>query len=104
MPRHERTGAARRDAGAEQVDENTSETWRAACDRAIATLARKRRPFTAEAVRDLVGDPPHHPNAMGSRFLAAARAGLITRVGYAPSARPTLHAHPIAVWQGVSDA
>lgn len=102
MPRHEKTGAARRDAGAEQADENTPDSWKAACDRAIALLAAKPAPFTAEAVRALVGAPPHHPNAMGSRFLAAARAGLITRVGYAPSARPTLHAHPIAVWQGCS--
>jgi len=103
MPRHERTGAARRDAGVAQVDENTPDAWRAACDRAIDALARKGHPFTAEDVRARCGAPPHHYNALGGRFIAAARAGLIKRVGYAPSTRPTLHAHPIAVWRGRSN-
>ncbi len=96
-------GARRRDEGTEQVDRDGSPgmvAWRAAADEAIAGLAEAGRAFTAADVRAVVGDPPGHFNAMGSRFLAAARAGVIERVGYERSARPSLHAHPVAVWRG----
>lgn len=83
------------------MEGHTPEDWRETCDAAIRELARTRGPFSAIDVRAIVGDPPNHYNAMGARFLAAARAGLIVRVGYVVSDRPTLHAHPIAQWVGV---
>ena len=36
---------------------------------------------------------------MGARFNAAARAGLIVRVGYEPSTKANTHAHPVATWE-----
>ena len=93
------TGEELRDAGLALVDSNTPESWAKKCDDAIARLAATGADFTADDVRAICGAPPNHPNAMGARFGAAAHDGVIKRVGYAPSKRPTLHAHPIAVWR-----
>jgi hypothetical protein len=94
-------GEALRDAGMSRAEQAESDEWNAACDAAIAWWAKTGEEFTAEEVRKRVGDPKH-PNAMGPRFAAAARAGLIVRVGYARSPRPSLHAHPTALWKGAS--
>lgn len=95
------TGTDLRDSGTSSVSANTPEWWRAAADLAIAQCAATLVPFGADEVRAIAGDPPNHPNAMGARFLAAARAGIIRRVGYEPSKRASLHAHPVARWVGV---
>ena len=42
---------------------------------------------------------PRHSNAWGAAFSAAAKHGLIERVGYAKSARPASHARVVAVWR-----
>lgn len=94
------TGDDLRDAGTSQVSANTPSDWKAECDRAIQFLASSARTFTAEDVRAIAGDPPNHPNAMGARFLAAAKANLIERVGYQKPVRATRHANPLAVWRG----
>ena len=39
--------------------------WRSTADRAVATLARTRRPFTVDDVRDLGVEEPDHPNRWG---------------------------------------
>lgn len=83
-----------RAAAAEQLG------WNQKCDLAIRLMATGHKPFTAEHVRRIAGDP-EHPNAFGARFNAAARAGIIRKVGYELSTRPTLHRHPIAQWVGV---
>lgn len=93
-------GEALREVGIVQANENTDAWWRDCADQAIDSLAVTGRPFTADDVRDLgVPDPPS-PKAWGARFLGASRAGRITRVGYQPSRRASVHAHPIAVWVG----
>ena len=94
------SGEALRDAGISSVERNTPEDWRIACDRAIATLAATGREFTAEDVRALCGDPPCHPNAMGARFMSAARTGLLEKVAYRNPTRATAHGSVIAVWRG----
>jgi hypothetical protein len=94
-------GQALRDAGASQVSDNAPSWWKQACDTAIAQHAARRQPFTAEDIRIVVGDPPNHPNAMGARFLAAAKGGLIERVGYQKPVRASRHANPLSVWRGV---
>lgn len=95
------TGRALRDAGAAQVEANTPDDWNAAADHAIGWLARSGREFTVDDVRARVGPPPGHPNAMGARFLAARRAGLIAEVGYARSGRADAHARRVMVYRGV---
>ena len=94
------TGVGLRDAGTSSVSAHTPDDWRSKCDRAISRLAAGRKPFTAEDVRALVGDPPNHPNAMGARFLAAAKEDLIEKVGYGKPARASRHSNPLAVWRG----
>ena len=89
-----------RDAGISSVDAHTPRWWKDACDRAIHTLAARGVEFTAEDVRAVVGDPPNHPNAMGARFLAACKAGVIVKQGYKNPARRSSHASVIAIWKG----
>lgn len=95
-------GQALRDQGVAQVDANTDPDWKALVDRVIAQLAATGQPFTADDVRAQGVPEPAQPQAWGSRFLAAARAGHIRRIGYQPSRRASVHAHPIAVWQGAA--
>lgn len=95
-------GRALRDEGTAIADENAGDWWRSCADQAIDTLAATGRPFTADDVRDLGVPDPASPKAWGARFLAAAKSGRITRIGYTPSRRASVHAHPIAVWQGTS--
>lgn len=94
------TGTDLRNAGTSQVSAHTPTDWKSDCDRAIQKLAAANRDFTAEDVRAIVGDPPNHPNAMGARFLSAAKAQLIERVGYRTPVRASRHANPLAVWRG----
>lgn len=95
------TGLENRDFGVKRVEANTPEGWKFACDIAIAKLASTLQPFTAEDVRAIAGDPPNHHNAMGARFLAAARSGLVAKQGYTTPSRPSRHANAIAVWRGI---
>lgn len=93
------TGERRKAEGMALADAAEPGFWRDRADAAIKALAAEQREFTAEDVRKLAGSPTH-PNAFGSRFLAAARSGLIRKTGYRNSKRASLHAHPIAVWRG----
>lgn len=95
-------GRALRDRGAAVADENAGQDWRSVADRAIDHLASTGRPFTADDVRALGVPDPSSPRAWGARFLAASKQGRIERVGYAPSRRASVHAHPIAVWKGLA--
>jgi hypothetical protein len=63
-------------------------------------LARNGAEFTAEDVREWVGDPPH-PNALGARVLAAVKADIIVRTGYRKATRREAHARVLAVYRGV---
>jgi hypothetical protein len=94
-------GRLLRDEGTYAVDQRDDNSWWRSCaDQGIATLAASGRPFTADDVRALGIPDPTSPKAWGARFLAASRSGLIRRVGYVPSRRASVHAHPIAQWQG----
>lgn len=98
-PRAPDEGERRKSEGMAQADSAEPDFWKDRADAAIKALAAEGRDFTAEDVRHLAGSPTH-PNAFGSRFLSAARRGIIRKVGYRNSNRPSLHAHPIAVWSG----
>lgn len=76
-------------------------TWAQVCDAAIEELAATGRDFRASDVIALgVPDAPH-PSMWGPRFLAAKAAGLIERVGYSTSGRPTTHRSAVGLWRGV---
>jgi hypothetical protein len=55
--------------------------------------------FTADDLRELVGDPPAHGDAMGAVFRSAARAGLITCTGTTTSKRPDAHGRLLREWR-----
>lgn len=91
-----------RDRGIRRVDNNTDPGWKAQVDQAITMLAASGQPFTADTVRELGMPEPASPQAWGARFMSAARAGHIRRIGYQPSKRASVHAHPVAVWEGAA--
>jgi hypothetical protein len=68
---------------------------RARVEAAIRTLAATGRPFSANSARPLHGVSGP---IVGAAFTAAAKAGLIRRVGYVASTDPGTHAHPVAEW------
>ena len=65
----------------------------------IATLSRNGADFTAEDVRQWVGDPPH-PNALGARILSAVKNGIIQCIGYRKATRREAHARILGVYRG----
>lgn len=75
--------------------------WTAIADEELRRLARAGEPFTSDVLVAAVGAPDNHHNAIGARINAAARAGLIRKVGFTKSSRETGHARTIAVWEGV---
>lgn len=93
-------GHALRDQGVASVDEAEPEDWKTRADRAIAELAARKEPFSADDVRERCGDPVH-PNAMGARLLFAAKRGMIERCGLMRSTRPSCHAHLNPAWIGL---
>jgi hypothetical protein len=94
------TAVELRDAGMALADEAEPDAWKLAADLAIEILARWPESFTAEDVRRLAGDPLH-PNAMGPRLQAAARANVIREVGYTTGERPLSRARVLRVYRGV---
>lgn len=97
-------GEARKQRGMTVVDAVADEAWKTRADSAIATLAAKGEPFTSEDVRELAGDPPGHPNAMGPRFYRASVRKLIVQVGTRKARRASLHSHPLGLWIGTGSA
>ena len=91
---------ADRDAGMDVATYATDVAWTAAADRAIADLAATGRPFDAETVRSIVGPPVGSHNAMGPRFMAAARDGLIVRHGARQATRTEAAGRWLTVWIG----
>lgn len=78
---------------------NARPSDRAAVDAAIRRLAAEGKPFSANQARAI-----HHVRGpvVGAAFQAAAKAGLIVKVGFEPSTDPGTHAHPVAMWTGVA--
>ena len=95
-------GQALRDTGIAVANENADDWWKSTADQAIDHLASLGRPFSADDVRALGVPDPASPRAWGGRFAAAAKQGRIQRIGYVQSQRPSVHAHPIALWRGAA--
>ena len=94
-------GAARRDDGVRRADHQADAGWKAEADRVIVELAATGRDWTADELHDAGLSTAINSGAYGGRILAAARAGLIRKVGYTTSARPGRRAGATAVWRGV---
>lgn len=89
--------------GMARADESTDPWWRACAMQAVEAEAASGRVFQSYdlVLRYGLAEPPSGPNAWGSLFGAAAKAGLIQAVGYAPSARPTTAKSAVRTWRGV---
>lgn len=85
--------------GASQADDNAEDHWRKWALREIAIMAANGREFTADDVRQIVGEPDH-PNRWGGIWLAARRAGLVVPTGEVrPSVTPSRHGSLVRVWR-----
>lgn len=74
--------------------------WYAAADKAVATLAKSRQPFTADDVRAACGMEPENPNSWGGLFRYWRGRGLIRRIGFTSSRSKARNHAAIGVWQG----
>lgn len=93
---------ARKQHGMAQVDGNADGWWKACADQAIDALAASGKTFEAYDL-SLMGVPdPHHSNAWGARMNAAAKRGVIKRVGSGPSKRPTTAKSLVYFWRGAT--
>lgn len=84
------------------VQPEADEWWRDGAARAVEALAASGRPFLLSEIRD---DPysvpePDHPSQWGALAMSLSAAGVIRRVGYAPSNAPSRHRAIVSVWQG----
>lgn len=70
---------------------------KARIDAAIRRVAARGGVFSANDVRPLI--PDVRGGVVGARFNAAARSGLIVRVGYVASSKGNTHGHPVAEWR-----
>jgi hypothetical protein len=95
-----KNGRAARDEGIALVQSHTPEEFRASVQAAVRKLAGAGKEFTAEDVRELTGDPPNHPNAMGANIFACVRLGIIRKVGYTQAKRTKSHACLLQLYQG----
>jgi hypothetical protein len=79
-------------------------------DRAFALLrdyintAQPGDRFPSDEVRSAITycmgfDSAPHPNSWGALLSAAAKAGLIERVGFEPSRSPSAHGRIVSVWR-----
>lgn len=100
MTRQITLGEALKEIGTTRADLAADKVWKQLADAAIDRLAATGQPFTADDVREMGVPDPSSPKAWGSRFLSAAKGGRIRRVGYQPSRRTSVRAHPVAVWVG----
>lgn len=87
-------------AGIARADAAADPDVRAMVDEEIRRAAASGQVFSSNSIRGFL--PDDVGPLMGARFLAAAKAGLIVRVGYESSTKASTHAHPIAQWRAAS--
>lgn len=80
--------------------------WSAIATSFLMQFIHKKETFMTEDLRaaseGIVPEPPH-TRAWGSVVNKAARAGVIERVGFAPTKNPTAHKAPVGVWRKKQD-
>jgi hypothetical protein len=96
------TGQDLAELGIDRVTATADSEEIARIDGAIATLAGSDRTFTAEDVRNLVGDWITKPNLLGARFRYWKKRGRIEFAGHVPATRPSRHAAYIFAWKGAT--
>lgn len=79
-----------------------SATWwsRLAWQQAIEREAASGRLFTSDDLRGAYDLPDIAANAVGGLLMRSARAGLIIRMGFRPSRRPSRSGGVISIWVG----
>ena len=91
-------GQTLRNEGIALVEENTDDAWNAEVDSVIETLASTGVNFTSDDVWANVSFLPHNNSSMGAAFIRASKSGLIKKVGWAESRRPSAHSRALRVW------
>lgn len=81
-----------------RVNDAAPEDFRTRIDAAIRSAAALGEPFSANDLRATFADVPGP--LIGARFNAAAKAGVIRRIGYVTSTKASTHGHPVAEWVG----
>ena len=89
--------------GMAEADDVTSDDWKARCDDAIDTMARRQTPFQASDLVELglIEDPPNH-HQWGPRFSYAARRGVIREVAATKSRRTASRSSRLVTWIGAA--
>lgn len=78
-----------------------AQSWRRDAERTIEQLAASGREFVSDDLYKYVGPVMGpSPNVVGALFSAAARRGIIRRVGYRQSERESAAGRVVAVWRG----
>lgn len=100
-------GERLRDEGIARVTANSDQDDIDRIDGVIYWLNANGEPWSANTLRDWLDRQwpalnKYKPQLMGARVRAAAMRKEMRKVGYEPSTLPSTHAHPIAVWRGVS--
>lgn len=86
--------------GTVQAFANADDWWRDCATRALTWMAELGQPFDAWDLVALGVPEPDNFRRWGGLFQAAHKQGLIKRVGFAPSRRPSAAGSIVSVWQG----
>jgi len=96
------SAAEARDKAVERVEDRASDWERRAIDEVLDNVMAEARQagstFSANTVRPRLPEGVHRP-LIAARFLAAAKAGRIVRVGYIRSTDPRTRRSVVAVWR-----
>lgn len=74
--------------------------WESGALTAIEALAKSGQPFTAADLDALGVGQPDHPCRWGSVFAKAKQLGIVRKIGYSASRRPSRSKGVCAVWTG----
>jgi hypothetical protein len=86
--------------GIDKAIRNASAWDRSNWDAALRDFAATGQPFTIEQMVERTGLPIDHPNRIGALTAAAAKAGVIRRIGYTQARRASRACGVVAVWVG----
>lgn len=97
------TGNELKDRGQQSALDHADRVIPSWSDVAVATITQMAKLtgwITADDIRGVLPDPPHH-NAIGAAFSKAAKMGLIKKVGYDKAKHKSAHGRVVMVWAAV---